>query len=102
MASPENVAIPADAATTVVPDNVPPAFAASVTVTFPVNPVAVFSSASRAVTCTAGVIAAPAGVATGCTLNTKCVAPPGVIAEGRPGPARVGPVAVAPLPLCLE
>ena len=71
-ASPENVAIPADAATTVVPDSVPPVgFAASVTVTLPVNPVAVFSSASRAVTCTAGVIAAPAAVVTGCTLNTR-------------------------------
>jgi len=47
-------------------------------VTFPVNPVAVFPCASSAVTCTAGVIAAPAGVVLGCTENTSCVAVPAV------------------------
>src|SRR5207302_8774477 len=48
------------------------------TVTFPVNPVAVFPCASCAVTCTAGVIAAPAAVVLGCTENTSCVAVPAV------------------------
>src|SRR5437879_13802222 len=47
--------------------------------TFPVNPVAVLLLASRAVTCTAGVIAAPADVVLGSTEKTSCVAVPAVI-----------------------
>src|SRR5438034_1353293 len=49
------------------------------TVMFPVNPVAVLPLASWAVTSTAGVIAAPAAVVLGCTLNTNCVAVPAVM-----------------------
>src|SRR2546425_9741796 len=49
------------------------------TVMFPVNPVAVLLLASRAVTCTAGVIAAPPTVFVGCTENTSWVAVPAVM-----------------------
>src|SRR5437762_13954907 len=63
-----------------VPASVPlPGFVPIATVTFPVNPVAVLLLASSAVTCTAGVIAAPADVLLGCTENTSCVAVPAVI-----------------------
>src|SRR5439155_8972099 len=49
--SPENVATPLTAATVAVPASVPPlGFAPIATVTFPVNPVAVFPWPSRAVT----------------------------------------------------
>src|SRR5947208_14600971 len=76
----ENVANPATAATAVVPDRVPlPGFASSATVTVPVNPVAVFPWASRAVTCTAGVMAAPAAALLGSTVNSSSAAAPGVI-----------------------
>src|SRR5438034_586865 len=76
----EHVATPPLAATVVVPASVPlPGFVPIATVTFPVNPVAVLLLASSAVTCTAGVIAAPADVVLGCTENTSCVAVPAVI-----------------------
>src|SRR5205814_2200461 len=76
----ENVATPPLAATVAVPESVPPpALVPIATVTFPVNPVAVLLLASSAVTCTAGVIAAPADVALGSTENTSCVAVPAVI-----------------------
>src|SRR6266550_6101806 len=77
---PANVATPADAACVAVPDKAPPDGLVPVaSVTLPVNPVAVLLLASRAVTCTAGVIAAPADVVLGCTENTSCVAVPGVM-----------------------
>src|SRR5437667_4352354 len=64
----------------VVPASVPlPGFVPIATVTFPVNPVAVLLLASRAVTCTAGVIIAPADVVLGYTENTSCVAVPAVM-----------------------
>src|SRR5438552_14358507 len=64
----------------VVPASVPlPGFVPIATVTFPVNPVAVLLLASRAVTCTAGVIVAPADVVLGSTENTSCVAVPAVM-----------------------
>src|SRR5207244_13343019 len=94
-ASPENVATPPAAATVVVPETVPlPGFAPSATVTVPVNPVAVFPCASCAVTWTAGVIAAPAVVLLGCTLNTSWLAVPAVILKP-PLVADVTPVAAA-------
>src|SRR5205809_50639 len=75
-----NVATPALAATVAVPASVPlRGFVPIASVTFPVNPVAVLLLASSAVTCTAGVIAAPADVVLGCTENTSCVAVPAVI-----------------------
>src|SRR5947207_12664848 len=71
MLSPEKVVTPATAATVFVPDKVPLlGFVPIATVTFPVNPVAVFPLASWAVTWTAGVIAAPAVVVLGCTRKT--------------------------------
>src|SRR5207302_1455763 len=83
MLRPANVATPFVAATVVVPDSVPPpGFAPSVTTTFAVNPGSVLPSASCAVTCTAGVIAVPAVVLDGWTLNTSCDATPGVILNG--------------------
>src|SRR5437870_12262235 len=73
----ENVATPDTAATLAVPASVPPpGFVPIATVTVPVNPVAVFPSASWAVTRTAGVIATPAVAFDGCTENTSCVAAP--------------------------
>ena len=78
------------------PDNVPPTgLAPSPTVTVPVNPLAVFPCASCAVTCTAGVIAAPAAVLLGWTVNTSFAAVPGVtlnaalVAAGSPAAAAV-------------
>src|SRR5437879_3749497 len=80
MLKPANVATPPAAATVVVPDSAPPpGFVPSATVTFAANWVAVFPCASCAVTCTAGVIGAPAVVLDGWTLNTSCDATPGVI-----------------------
>src|SRR2546429_455917 len=80
MLSPENVATPATAATTFVPASVPVlGFVPIATVMFPVNPVAVLPLPSCAVTCTAGVIAAPAAVLLGSTQNTSSVAVPAVM-----------------------
>src|SRR5947208_1988030 len=93
MLSPGNVATPATAATVVVPERVPlPGFAPSAIVTLPVKPVAVFPCPSSAVTCTAGVIAAPAAVFVGWTQNPSCVAAPAVMLNG---------VVVVPLRLVL-
>src|SRR5438034_1242396 len=73
--SPEKVATPPTAATVFVPDKVPLlGFVPIATVIFPVNPVAVLPLPSWAVTSTAGVIAVPAVVVLGCTLNTNCAA----------------------------
>src|SRR5205823_3672610 len=83
MLSPGNVATPATAATVVVPERVPlPGFAPSAIVTLPVKPVAVFPCPSSAVTCIAGVIAAPATVLLGWTLKLSCVAAPAVMLNG--------------------
>src|SRR5438445_138255 len=78
--SPANVATPPDAAWVAVPDKAPPdGLVPMASVTLPVNPVAVLLLASSAVTCTAGVIAAPADVVLGSTENTSCVAVPAVM-----------------------
>src|SRR6266480_982742 len=80
MLSPEKVATPATAATVFVPDKVPVlGFLPIATVMFPVNPLAVLPLPSWAVTSTAGVIAVPAVVVLGCTLNTNCAAEPAVM-----------------------
>src|SRR5262245_10416967 len=74
MLSVEKVAMPSIAATVVVPESVAPAGpepAGIATVTSPVKLVMVFPDASRAVTCTAGLIGIPAIVALGCTVNTN-------------------------------
>src|SRR6266568_1775150 len=83
------VAAPATAAMVVVPDSVPPLGLVPIaTVTLLVNPVAVFPWASRAVTWTAGVMAAPAVALVGCAVKASCVAAPGAMLN----PALVAPV----------
>src|SRR5436309_10311687 len=78
-----NVAIPAAAATGIVPWSAPPdAFTLIVSVTSPVNPVAVLPKGSRAITLTAGVIVAPGCVVLGCTVNASLAAAAGEIANG--------------------
>src|SRR5438128_7912122 len=80
MLSPGNVATPLTAAWVSVPASVPLlGFVPIATVTSPLNPVAVLSFASSAVTCTAGVIAAPAVEVLGSTENTSWVAEPAVM-----------------------
>src|SRR5207248_977574 len=80
MLSPEKVAAPATAATVLVPDKVPVlGFVPIATVMLPVNPVAVLPLPSWAVTSTAGVIAAPAAVFVGSTLNTRAVPVPAAV-----------------------
>src|SRR5919108_3953754 len=92
----ENLATPATAATVFVPDRVPVlGLVPSATVMLPVKPVAVFPCASWVVTCTAGVIAAPAAVLVGCTLNTSCVAVPAVMLKAALA-AVAKPLALAP------
>ena len=87
MADPET---PATAATLVVPSSTPfpGGFAPMASVTEPVKVGAVLANASRAVTWTAGVIALPAAVVLGCTVNASWVATPGVIVNA----AEVAPV----------
>src|SRR5439155_704746 len=90
-----NVATPLAAATVAVPASVPlPGFAPRAMVTLPLNPVAVFPSASCAVTCTAGEIGLPAVAVPGWLVNASCVAVPGVM-ENAALAAAVRPVAVA-------
>src|SRR6266542_4884262 len=92
----EKVATPPEAAMLVVPASVPPAGLVPIaTVTLPVNPVAVLPSASRAVTCTAGVIAAPAVTFEGWTEKNRSLAAPGVTLKGALG--TVGMAAVPAL-----
>src|SRR5437773_2511293 len=74
------VGSPATDAAAVVPDRVVlRGFVSAPPVLFPVTPVAVLPLASWAVSSTAGVIAAPAVVVLGCTLNTNCAAEPAVM-----------------------
>src|SRR5687767_4661490 len=71
----EKVAMPADAATVVVPDSVPPpGLAPMATVMLAVELVTVLSKASRTVTRTAGAIATPATAFVGCTVKASLVA----------------------------
>ena len=89
------VATPPTAATVVVPDSVPPAgFTPKAIVTLPVKPVATLPWASCAVACTAGVIATPAAVLLGSTVNTSAVAVPAVILKAALVPV-VSPVTAA-------
>src|SRR5207302_820086 len=78
--SPANVATPPVAAWVAVPDKAPPDGLVPMEIgRAPGRQVAAFSVASRAVTCTAGVIAAPADVVLGSTEKTSCVAVPAVM-----------------------
>ena len=75
----ENVATPATAVTVAVPASVPPpGFVPIATVTEFVAVVTRFPRASSMLTCTDGVIAAPAATFVGCTVKANCVAVPAV------------------------
>src|SRR5947199_8698061 len=88
MLSPGNVTTPATAATVVVPERVPPpGFTPSATVTLPVKPVAVFPCPSSAVTCTAGVMDAPAAVLRSEERRVGKVGGPAVLPDGGEGVA---------------
>src|SRR2546430_5380350 len=90
-----NVATPETAAAVAVPESVPPpALGPSVTLTLPAKPMATLPSASWAVTCTAGVIAAPAAALAGCTLKTRALGAPAVTLNAAP----VAPPAPPPPP----
>src|SRR5712692_1331359 len=72
-----NVATPPAAACVSVPASVPPAGLVPIaTVTGPVKLGTAFPNASRALTTTAGVIAAPAPVVLGCPVNASALAAP--------------------------
>src|SRR2546427_661094 len=91
-----NVATPETAAAVAVPESVPPpALGPSVTFTLPAKPVATLPSASWAVTCTTGVIAAPAVALVGCTLKTSALGAPAVTPNAAPGEA---PLLASPPP----
>src|SRR5436853_7755463 len=78
-----NAATPFTAATVVVPLSVlPPGLVPSATVTLPVKLGTGFPAGSSAVTCTAGLIAAPATVFDGCTVKASWVAVPGMMSNG--------------------
>src|SRR6185295_9867890 len=76
----ENVATPDDAATVAVPDSVPPPGLVPIaTVTFADELVTVLPNASCTVTCTAGLIAAPAVALVGCTVKATRFAAAGLM-----------------------
>ena len=77
-----NVAMPALAATAVVPASAPPlGFVPMVTRTVSLNALATLPRASRAVTLTAGVMADPAVTSVGGTVNARCVGAPAVMSN---------------------
>src|SRR5437762_13600235 len=88
---------PATAATVLVPDKVPLlGFVPIATVTFAVKLVTVLPSPSSTVTCTAGVIAAPATALVGSPVNTRAVADPAeTLNAALPPVARPVPLAVS-------
>src|SRR5438445_13578056 len=82
MLSPVNVATPLTALDDVVPERVPPpGLVPMATVTLPPNAVALFPWASSAVTCTGGVITAPAVAFPGATVKASALAGPGVMLD---------------------
>src|SRR5688572_18085890 len=88
----EKVATPPTADTVVVPDSVPPPGLVPIaTVMLAVELVTVFPNASCTVTCTAGLIAAPAVALVGCTEKASRFAAAGVMLNA----AEVAPVSGA-------
>src|SRR5439155_20136458 len=78
----EKVATPAEAATVVMPDSVPPPGLVPIaTVMLAVEPVTVLSKASRTVTRTAGARATPAVLLDGWTVNASRAAAAGVMVK---------------------
>src|SRR5713226_7006634 len=98
------VATPPTAATVVVPVGVAPLVpvpAAIATVTLPTKVGTRLPKASCALTCTGGVIVAPASVVVGCTVNASTLASAGVILKtvlATVGKAVVEAVSVYPVP----
>src|SRR5439155_15426507 len=89
MPKPAKPAAPAAPVTGVLPFSLPPpGLLPVVSVTLPVNPVARLPKESYAVTSTAGVMAAPAGVSVGCTVNTSWDAAAGETVKVRLVPPR--------------
>src|SRR5579859_1047777 len=95
----QKAATPLTAATVGVPLSVAPMApvpGAIAMVTGPANPVTVFPNASRAATCTAGVMTMPVGVFPGFTVKIKVVAGPGVMLNAAlVASTRLGAVAVS-------
>ena len=88
-----NVATPPAAVTVVVPARVPPlGLVPSATVTLPANALTRFPCASRAATCTAGLIVRAATAVLGCTVKTSWVAAPTVMLKA----ALVAPLSPPP------
>src|SRR5207245_5572373 len=79
--SPQLPMPPSAASVVVLPSVLPPGLLPSATVTGPVKLGTTLLAASSALTCTAGLIAAPATVVDGCTVNTSWVAVPGVMSN---------------------
>src|SRR5437773_1605171 len=95
MLSLANLATPATPATVAVPERVPlPGLQPSPHLAPPRRPAEVFPCPSSAVTCTAGVMDAPAAVLVGSIVNASCVAAPGVTVNAALV-APVTPVALA-------
>src|SRR5437879_12273719 len=83
MRRPGYVGDSASAVSAVDPERVPlPGFAPCATVTLPAKPVAVFPCPSSAVTCTAGVMDAPAAVLVGCTVKDRKSVVQGKMVDG--------------------
>src|SRR6266852_1366080 len=101
----EKVATPLTAATVVVPARVAPLVpvpAAIATVTVPTKVGTKLPKASCALTCTAGVIVAAAGVVVGCTVNVSMLAAAGVLLNAvlvTAGSPLAVAVSVYPVPL---
>src|SRR5712692_4982767 len=99
------VATPPTAATVVVPASVAPGVpvpAAIATITVPTKVGTRLPNGSCALTCTAGVIVAPAGVVVGCTVNVNTLAAAGVILNAvlvTAGSPLAVAVSVYPVPL---
>src|SRR5712691_7951682 len=90
------MATPTMAVTLVAPPSVPPlGFVPIATVTLPAKLIARFPSASRAVTCTAGLIVAPASVVAGWPVNTSWLAGPAMPVAVKVTGLPERPVAVA-------
>src|SRR3989441_121583 len=100
MLAAQNGASPTKAAWVAVPDKTPPdGLVPMASVTLPVNAVAVFPFASRAVTSMAGVMLAPATVLVGCTVNTSVPALPAVMLKPELIPVRLPLLAVRVYPV---
>src|SRR3954464_9413089 len=92
----EKVATPATATWLVVPERVPPPGLVPMAIVTVAVELVWFPNASRMLTCTAGVMAAPAAAFDGCAVKASCEAGPGETLKGlEVAPARPGEAAVS-------